>query len=66
MVASLGWNKDETERPTKVVDGCLLSLTGSGDVTFPSRAVLVCKFMECGARSDHVGQLPCKGIPPSG
>lgn len=58
-----GWAEyDAVERPTNVVDGCLNSLTISGEVAFPTKAVQVCKFIECGARSDHVGQLPCRGI----
>lgn len=63
MATSQGWNKTDPDRPVQVVDDCLVTQTISGEITFPSKAVLVCKFMECGARSDDVGQLPCKRIP---
>lgn len=67
MATERGWaSVSENDRETKVVDGCLLTLTMSGDVSFPSKSVLVCKFVECSARSDHVGSLPCKGITTRG
>ena len=68
MVVSVerGWvGKDDDQREHKVVEqGCLLLATMSGEVTFPQRAVLVCKYIECGAESNHVGELPCKGLRP--
>lgn len=68
MVVSVerGWvGKDDDQRPRKVVEqGCLLLATMSGEVTFPSSSVRVCKYIECGAQSDHVGELPCRGIRP--
>jgi hypothetical protein len=47
-------------RPEKKLDGCLVLQTNDGTVTFPSKSVLLCG--ECPARSDHVGELPCRHI----
>jgi hypothetical protein len=50
------------ERPTKQSDACLLLQTLDGTLSFPQKAVVLCGDGSCPARSDHVGQLPCRRI----
>lgn len=52
----------DEERGEHAVEGCLAAAMVSKEIEFPQKDVITCGLVFCNARSDHIGELPCRHI----